>query len=100
MDLQIDPLAVRRAAGALQRHGAGLAAAGQLAAAGEDGPIWGGDRLGEPFGAAYPAARDAVLTRVQALAAVLAGTGHDLAGVADRTERADAESAAAFLGEG
>jgi hypothetical protein len=99
MDLRIEPAAVRRAAGELQRHGTGLAAAGWRAAAGEGGRIWGDDPLGAPFGAAYPGVRDAVLAQVQALTAMLAGTGHDLAGIADRTERADAESAAAFRRE-
>src|SRR5215470_3831755 len=99
MDLRIEPAAVRRAAGELERHGTELAAAGCRAAADEGGQIWGDDPLGAPFGATYPGARDAVLVQVQALAAVLASTGHDLAGVADRTERADAESAAAFRRE-
>ena len=99
MDLRIEPAAVRRAAGELERHGAGLTAAAWQAAAGESGRIWGDDPLGARFGAAYPGARDAVLAQVQALAAVLTGTGLDLAGIADRTERADAESAAAFRGE-
>ena len=100
MDLRIEPAALRRAAGELQRHGAGLTAAAWQAAAGEGGGrIWGDDPLGARFGAAYPGPRDAVLAQVQALAAVLAGTGLDLAGVADRTERADAESAAAFVAD-
>src|SRR5215470_7748985 len=99
MDLRIEPAAVRRAATELQRHGIELAAASGQAAAGEGGRIWGDDPLGARFGAAYPGARDAVLAQVQALAAVLTGTGLDLAGIADRTEHADAESAAAFRRE-
>ena len=102
MDLRIEVAVVRQAAGALRSQGAGLAAAARLAGDRSDlaagGPAWGGDRLGVPFAAAYPGARDAALALVARLADTLAGAGQDLATLADRVEQADAESAAAFPG--
>jgi hypothetical protein len=95
--MRLDTAQVRHAAAALGEYGTGLAALHARIAALEGMPVAGGaEPLGAPLGAAYGAALDAALAVVGALAAAACSAGRDLAGVAARTEHADAGAAAAF----
>jgi uncharacterized protein YukE len=91
LGFEVEPAALRGAAGSFEAESDALGQCGQKldALLAGIGPCWGTDEVGRRFATAYQPAVDTVLANIAALSVGLTRIGAALRGVADNYERVD-----------